>query len=267
MARVSALFVPGSRPERFIKAIDSGASRVIVDFEDAVEPELKGLARDHLSNFVAQTSSSNVMVRINALDSDFYEEDLRFCREHPQLKAVVVPKAESAAQLEQLVRLNHTVWPLVESAKGLLQLSNLGAVKGVELLTFGALDLAVSLGINPADSEAQLIFDQVRYSLLVNSAANDLAAPFDTIYPDIKNTEGLQRFAYHGKGMGMGGMLCIHPSQVETAVRVYRAQDRDIAWARRVLAAAEGQPGVFRFEGQMIDAPVLLGAKKILADL
>nr|AAX86475.1 citramalyl-CoA lyase [Pseudomonas sp. L1] len=264
MAHRSALFVPGSRPERFSKAVDTLANRVIVDFEDAVEPELKAQAHDNLSNFLTESVTSNVMVRINASDTAFYEDDLRFCREHPQLKAVMVPKAESPAQLLQIVGMGHAVWPLVESAKALLRLNELAEVKGVELLSFGALDLAVSLGVNPSDPEAQLIFDQVRYALVVNSAANGLCAPFDTIYPDIKNLEGLQAFALHGKGLGMGGMLCIHPSQVETASVAYRAPESEIAWAERVLNASKDQPGVFKFEGRMIDAPVLLSARKIL---
>ncbi|HBN9689318.1 MULTISPECIES: CoA ester lyase [Pseudomonas] len=260
----TALFVPGDRPERFGKALATAARRVIVDFEDAVEPALKSLARDNLASFLSASSPNNLMVRINAQDSDYYEEDLRFCREHPQLEAVIVPKAENAAELRALSEAGLKVWPLVESAKGILKVGELAGAAGVECMTFGALDLAASLGIDAASPEAQLILDQVRYALLVNSVAHGLAAPIDTVFPDIKNLEGLAAFARHGKGMGMGGMLCIHPSQVETVTNVYRPQEAEIAWARLVLEAAAGQPGVFNFEGQMIDAPVLQRARKLL---
>lgn len=260
----TALFVPGDRPDRFDKAFATGARRVIVDFEDAVEPALKILARDNLANYLSVTSPKNLMVRINAQDSAHHEEDLRFCREHPQLMAVIVPKAECATELRALSESGIKIWPLIESAKGILKIGELAGAAGIECMTFGALDLAASLGIDAASPEAQLIFDQVRFALLVNSVANGLVAPVDTVYPEIKNLDGLIAFVRHGKGMGLGGMLCIHPNQVETVASVYRPQKADIAWARRVLEAAVGQPGVFNFEGQMIDAPVLQRARKLL---
>lgn len=262
----TALFVPGSRSERFAKAIACGADRVIVDFEDAVEPGLKAQARDNLADYLHAADFSNVMVRINAQDTQYHAEDIRFCREHPQLKGVVIPKAESAAQLESVSSLGLSVWPLIESAQGLIGCSAIAAAAGVERLTFGALDLGYSLGVDPSDPAINLIFDQVRYSLLISSAANNLAAPLDTIFPNVENTEGLVAFARHGKSMGMGGMLCIHPRQIAIIDQVHQHQEAEVLWARRLIDFAAGQPGAFRFEGRMIDAPVLEKARRLLSE-
>ena len=93
----SALFVPGSRPERFSKALASGADAVIVDFEDAVEEPLKRQARDNLGAFLTANPAAQVWVRINAPEHAEHFEDVAFCKAHPTVAGVLLPKVESAS--------------------------------------------------------------------------------------------------------------------------------------------------------------------------
>lgn len=260
----TALFVPGSRPERFEKALAVGADRVIVDFEDAVEPSLKEAARTNLAKFLEARPDVRVVVRVNAFRTREFEEDLKFCAAHPQLEAVMLAKAEHPYEVRELVQSGHKVWPLIESARGLVNIGEIAAEPGVEVLSFGALDYCVQLRVDPASAAGQRQIDQVRMALVLHSALNELMPPIDTVFPDIHDQDRLKKTASNARDLGFGGMLCIHPSQVSIVTTAFKPADEALAWAKRVLEAAEGQPGVFRFEGRMVDAPVLDEARRLL---
>lgn len=262
----TALFVPGSRPERIPKALASGADAVIVDLEDAVEVSAKDAARANLSAFAAEHPDTPLMVRINDAGSAWFADDLAAARGLPAGSAVLLPKAESAAQAQAAAQAGHPVIPLIESARGIVALAEIAAVKGVSRLSFGALDLGLDLGIAQDTPGAAAVLDQVRFQILLHSRAAGLAAPIDTIFPAIKDEEGLARFAGRARDMGFGGMLCIHPSQVAAVHAAFAPDEADIAWARRVVAAAqETSAAAFRLDGEMVDAPVIARARQILA--
>jgi (S)-citramalyl-CoA lyase len=263
----SALFVPGNRPERFGKALAAGADCVIVDFEDAVEENQKPQARHNLEAFLLQNQDVRIAVRINAPGHVEQAADIRFCSAHPAVAAIVLPKAETAAQIEALATAGKPVWPLIETARGLLALPEIAACAGVERLTFGALDLAVDLGLREAGEGMQKVFDQVRYSLLVHSVGRALAPPLDTVFADIGNTEGLASAALNARDMGLGGLLCIHPTQVDTVHQIFQPSADEIEWARQVIEAARSGEGAIRLEGRMIDAPVIKKAQRLLQGL
>ena len=261
---ITALFVPGSRPDRFSKALAYGADRVIVDFEDAVEESLKQQARHNLAAFLRSHPKAQVMVRINAPDHCEHAADIDFCAEHPGVIGVILPKAESDAQVEALLRCGKPVWPLIESARGLLALQSIATAKGVERLSFGGLDLALDLGMKGAE-ESATIMDQARFQLLLHSVSAGLAPPIDTVFANISDLHGLSLAAHRARGMGFDGLLCIHPAQLTVVATVYAPAAREVEWARNVLAAAEKEGGAFRFDGQMVDAPVLQRARQVLA--
>jgi citrate lyase beta subunit len=261
----SALFVPGSRPERFSKALASGADAVIVDFEDAVEEELKAQARENLASFLAHNPTASVVVRINASDHHMHEEDIRFCAQHSGIAAVLLPKAESVEHVQAVAECKKPIWALIESAAGLKNLAEIAKVPAVERLTFGALDLALDLGMRASSRAAYRLFDQVRYQLVINSVINHLQKPLDTVFPDIANTNGLVEFVEDARDLGFAGMLAIHPSQVQTIHEVFTPTASEISWAKKVLEAAQGAPGAFRLEGKMVDAPVVAEAERIVA--
>jgi len=263
----SALFVPGSRPERFAKALAAGADAVIVDFEDAVEEPLKRQARDHLAAFLQNHPQASVWVRVNAPDHVEHAADLTFCKQHAGVAGVLLPKAESAAQVAAVWQTGKPIWPIIESAKGLLALEPIAHAPGVERLSFGGLDLALDLNLNSGTFAAQMFLDQARMSVQLHTRGADLLPPLDGVHPAIGDPEGLHRSIRHAYDMGYGGALCIHPKQVPVIHAALAPSAEDLSWAKKVVdaSAAANGAGAFQQDGQMVDAPVLLRAQRLLA--
>lgn len=260
----TALFVPGSRPDRFTKALASGADTVIVDFEDAVEEPLKRQARENLGDFLAANPEARLRVRVNAPEHAEHAADLHFCAAHTGVIGVLLPKVESAAQVARVADAGKPVWPIIESARGLHDLPAIAAAAGVERLSFGGLDLGLDLGLNSGTAAAERILDQARYAILLHSRLAGLAAPLDSVFPAIQDQAGLDRASRDARDMGFGGLLCIHPSQVTAVHRALAPSAEELAWARRVLQAGEGGDGVFVVDGQMVDAPVVGRARRLV---
>lgn len=260
----SALFVPASRPERIPKALAVGADAVIVDLEDAVQENLKEEARCNLDDFLKANPEARLLVRINAPEHAGHAADIALCARHAGVAAVLLPKVESAAQVARVAACGKPVWPIIESAVGLLELPGIARAIGVERLSFGALDLGLDLGLSSGSAAAERMLDQARYALLLHSRIAHLAPPLDSVFPAIEDREGLARTTRDARDMGFGGLLCIHPTQVEVIHRALRPADEELAWARRVMAAAQSGAGVFVVDGQMVDAPVLGRARLLL---
>jgi len=259
----SALFVPGNRPERFTKAIASGADVVIVDFEDAVEESHKAQARENLLAFLDNTPEARVWVRVNMAGHVQHRDDLQACR-HPGVEGIFLPKAESDAQVQQAADTGKSVIPIIESALGLAALPAMAKIPGVLLLTYGRLDLGLDLGLTEGSQGAERMLDHVRYELLLHSRLAGLAMPLESVFPNIDNEAGLDNVARAAAAMGFSGLLCIHPKQVAIVHAALRPSDADLGWAERVIAACDGQ-GAFRLDGAMVDAPVIARAHRLLA--
>lgn len=263
----SALFVPGSRPERFAKALAAGADAVIVDFEDAVEEPLKRQARDNLATFLQANPEAGVWVRVNAPEHAEHAADLAFCKAHPGVVGVLLPKVESAAHVAAVHATGKPIWPIVESAKGLLALEQIAHAPGVERLSFGGLDLALDMNLNNGTVAAKFVLDQSRMAVQLHSRSANLLPPLDGVYPAIGDPEGLADSVRHAYDMGFGGALCIHPKQVPVIHAALAPTADALAWAQRVVeaSAAASGAGAFQLDGQMVDAPVLLRAQRLLA--
>ena len=261
----TALFVPGSRPERFAKALASGADAVIVDFEDAVEASLKAQARENLESFLDANPEARVRVRVNAAGDPQQAADLELCGRLPGVTGILLPKAERAMQVRIAASSGKPVWPLIESARGLLALGEVAACEGVERLTFGGLDLALDIGMGSGTQAAAVVYDQVRLSLLLHSRVNDLQPPLDTVFPAFDDAEGFAATIRHGRDLGLLGALCIHPRQVAVAHAALAPGADELDWARRVVEASQGGAAAFQVDGQMVDAPVLARARRLLA--
>ncbi|MCY1208849.1 Citrate lyase subunit beta-like protein [compost metagenome] len=259
----SALFVPGDRPERFAKALASGADTVIVDLEDAVQASSKAQARNHLRTFLDAHPDASVWVRVNMAGHPEHNADLELCR-HRSVLGVLLPKAESPEQVANAAAIGKPVMPIVESALGILALPEMARIDGVQRLTFGGLDLCLDLGISAGTQAASRLLDQVRYDLLLHTRLASLAAPLDTVYPDIADLDGLSRFARDARDAGFAGMLCIHPSQVTGVHQALAPTREQLDWAQKIVSAAQGN-GAFQLDGQMVDAPVIERARRLLA--
>ncbi|MGN6579803.1 MAG: HpcH/HpaI aldolase/citrate lyase family protein [Bordetella sp.] len=261
----SALFVPASRAERIPKALASGADTVIVDLEDAVEPAAKPAARQALVEFLDANPAVRLWVRVNDATTPWHEEDLAALRGQPGVAAVMLPKAESAAQVARAGQ-GRPVVPIIETARGLVQIADVAAGAGVDRLAFGSLDYGVDLAFTPDTAAAAALLDHARGLVLLHSRAAGLAAPMDGVYPDIGDVQGLRAAAERACHMGFSGMLCIHPTQIEAVHAAFMPAQSDIDWSCRVLAAQRASgAGAFRFEGKMVDAPVLARARQVLA--
>lgn len=258
----SLLFVPGSRPERFDKALAAGASAVIIDLEDAVAPPDKDAARAALRAWLQPHHA--VIVRINSADTAWFADDLALCGV-PGVAGVMVPKAESAASLATVSAAGaRALLPLVESAAGLASLDELARVAGVWRLAFGSIDLQVDLGLRDATEDELLPF---RLQLVLASRRAGIGAPVDGVSTAIDDEDRLRIDVQRARRLGFGGKLCIHPKQVDPVNRWLAPSEADQAWARRVLAAAAAAGGaVVAVDGKMVDKPVLLRAEALLRE-
>ncbi len=258
----SLLFVPASRPEHFDKALAAGADVVIVDLEDAVAPHEKERARAALAAWL--DPARPVLVRINAVDTPWFGEDLALCA-HPGVAAVMLPKAE---HIDDLARLRAAgaaqLVPLIESAAGMAALATIAAAPGVQRLAFGSIDLQVDLGMRDALEDELLYF---RSRLVLASRLAGLQAPVDGVSTSLDDAERLRVDVLRARRLGFGGKLCIHPRQVEGVNRHFAPSEAEQAWARRVLEAAAAAAGAaVALDGRMIDKPVILRAQAILRD-
>lgn len=261
----SALFVPGSRPERFAKALAAGADAVIVDFEDAVEESLKRQARDNLAAFLQAETQASVWVRINAPEHAEHAADIVFCQQQSGIAGVLLPKAESAAQVAAVAVTDKPIWPIIESARGILKLAEIAAGQGVQRLAFGALDYGLDLNLNLGSPAGQFVLDQARVALLLHSRDAELLPPLDGVYPSIDDLEGLHQAICHAHEMGFAGAMCIHPKQIPVIQHALSPSAEVLAWAQRVVDASAHGRGAFQIDGQMVDAPVLIRAQRIIA--
>lgn len=254
----SFLFVPGHRPDRFDKAVASGADLVIVDLEDAVAADDKDRARGYVSDWLKQGNAA--LVRINPFGTPWFEADLETAVRYGC--PIVVPKAESVAALADLGRRTGgkcDVVALVETATGIERANEVCATAGVVRLAFGNADFGAEVGVAPDDRVA---LAYARSRLVTASAAAKLAPPIDGVTISIEDTAALSADVEHAGRLGFTGKLCIHPSQVPVVADGFAPSESEREWARAVVEAGES---VTRVNGQMIDKPVLERARRILA--
>lgn len=259
------LFVPGDRPERFAKALASGADAVVLDLEDAVLPAAKAVAREAIAAFVAAcTEPQRLVLRINADDTAEFAHDLALLSQQP-VAAVMVPKAERAATV-LAVRKVCSSWllPLVESAKGVLASVALARTPGVQRLVFGTLDYALDMGLE-GDQASTLGLDAPATWLALSSRAAGIASPVAGVTPAIDDEALLLAELARARALGFGAKLCIHPKQVAPIHRALAPSADELAWAQRVLAAAAEARGAVQLDGRMVDKPVIERARRIVA--
>lgn len=260
----SALFVPGDRPERFAKALASGADAVILDLEDAVASAAKAAARVAITAFLDTAPRGRILVRINAAGTTYFADDLALAQ-HPQVSAIMLPKTESAEAVTSVSWFGVPVWAQVESAKGIAALPHVAVAPGCQRLVLGVLDLALDLNLDAAGSGGKAALDAARFAMIVASRAADICAPMDSVFLDINDEAGLEAMAAHARSFGLHGMLAIHPKQVAGIHKVFGVSEAEGQWARRVLdAASSAGNGVFTLDGKMVDEPVLMKARRII---
>jgi citrate lyase beta subunit len=252
------LFVPGDRPERFTKAVDSGADAAILDLEDAVAPERKQVARVAVRE--ALIAGLRALVRVNPASTDLGRADIAMLAGLAPA-AVLLPKAGGSRDVD-IVRdalPEVDVIALIESVEGLRNAHEIAATSGVRGLAFGAFDMCAELGARPVPE----VLAPLR-SLVVVAARGAGVAAIDTPFLALEDEAGLAADARRSLDFGFDGKLAIHPKQVAPIRAVFTPSAEDLERARLIVAAAE-RGGVAVIGGAMVDAPIFAAARRVLA--
>jgi citrate lyase subunit beta / citryl-CoA lyase len=260
----SYLFVPGDRPERFEKAVASGADCPVLDLEDAVLPEAKEKARSLVREWLQL--GGRAAVRINSIGTKWHSDDLELAA-LPGVMAIMLPKAEAQDQIDAMASAlpaGVPLIPIIESAAGLLDARAVAALPGVQRLAFGSVDYGNDVGIS-AEDDLALLF--ARSTIVVASAAAGIGEPVDGVTLALADERRLCADVELARRLGMGGKLCIHPQQVATVNAGFAPTSEEVAVARRIVAAAQasGAHGAIQLDNKMIDRPIIERSIRILA--
>ena len=264
----SWLFCPANVPDRFTKALASGADAVIFDLEDAVPPDDKVAARRHAIEIVGRPGVARVVrcLRMNALQTaDGLRDVLALLEARCTPDVLIVPKVESERDLVLVARLLGALCPalvpLVETARGVLEAERIATHPRVVGLAFGGADLAADLGVD-VDWEA-LAWSRQR---LVHAAATAGVAVIDVPHLVLDDASSLAAESARARRIGFTGKLAIHPRQIDAINAAFTPTAADVARASRVVAAIDAAGGgVCVVDGKMVDAPVVRAARRILA--
>jgi citrate lyase subunit beta/citryl-CoA lyase len=271
MVRRSLLFSPGDRPELMRKGPATGTDVVVFDLEDAVAPDRKAEGREAVAAVLADPAfdpDCEVCVRVNP-DPTVADDDLRAVA-GTGVDSVMLPKAGTAEQVETLGRIlderdiDVPVIALCESAAGVLHAEAIAGASPVDALAFGAEDLSADIGATRTREGTEVLYAREHVVLAAAAAGVDA---LDTVYTDIEDTEGMAEETAFALELGYDGKMCIHPAQVPVVNDAFTPAGERVEWARRVLEAAEAAEregrGVFRVEGEMIDAPLIARAERV----
>ncbi len=274
--RRTRLYIPGNNPHLVENAGLYGADAVILDLEDSVPITQKFDARILVKYSLQNVDfgKSEKWVRINGIDTPYWKKDLEEIL--PYCEVINLPKVESlddvnaADQEMSLIEDDNELEPrklvpIIETVRGLKNARDIATHPRVVALAWGGEDLTADLGI---PRKKALILDYVRAEIVLAAKAEKKQA-LDTVFSNVKDTEGLFNYAQRARYMGFDGIGVIHPNQIEVVHRAFKPTNEEIEEARRIIEAAkeaekEGK-AVISLNGRMIDPPVVERARKILA--
>lgn len=271
----SVLYIPGSRERALEKATGLAADAIIFDLEDAVAIDEKDNARNLLAEKL-QTMDYGArarLVRINALSSQWGRDDLEaIARARPE--AILLPKVDEAAHVEELARLldarpetaETRIWAMMESPLGVLNAHAIARAPRMAGFVMGTNDLAKDMGCRFRPDRLPLM-SALQLPLIAAKAAGIVAV--DGVYNAFKDADGLRAECEQGRDMGFDGKTLIHPAQLEIANQVFAPSEAEIELARRQIAAfdaaqARGE-GVAVVDGKIVENLHIVTAQQILA--
>jgi citrate lyase subunit beta/citryl-CoA lyase len=273
----SLLFVPGDRPDRFDKAAASGADALILDLEDAVATTAKPAARAAVATRLRgeRRQGVSLFVRVNPLDTSACADDLASLA-GLALDGIVLPKAEGAVSVQALAarlaaaQIDAPILPIATETPAAIFALGSYAAAGVPLagLTWGAEDLPAVIGAatsREADGRFTPPYELARSLTLFGAHAAGVPA-IDTVFPALRDHDGLDLYARRAARDGFTGMMAIHPGQVAIINAAFTPEAEQIAAARRIVAAFAAAPetGALQVDGRMVDAPHLKQAQALL---
>ena len=268
--RRSLLFVPAVRPDRFPKALATGADAVCVDLEDGVAPEAKETARGQALALLAGRgpSAAEVSLRVNDAKTALGRTDLaELIKSGARPDALMLPKVAGADEIRAVdtaLARGAGALPLIvqiETAAGLLAASEIAAASpNVSAVFFGAIDLSADLGC-AVEWEA-LLYARSRVVLAAGAAG---VSALDSPFMDVPSLDALAAETRRVRRLGFAGKAAIHPTQVAVIQEAFAPTAAEAAWARKIVAAYERQQGgVLLVDGQLIERPVVRSARRTL---
>jgi citrate lyase subunit beta/citryl-CoA lyase len=260
------------------KALQSAADAVVFDLEDAVAPAAKAAARERLVEAVraapAADARPRLLVRVNPTDSALHEADLdAVAAVLPDLDALVLPKAESASEIDGLVQwVEHHgaeagIVPVLETATGILRSAEVAHARGVRALIFGTLDLAADLGVQPTVDGVEFL--HARSQLVLACRSGGLPGPLDGPHAALEDVDGLVASSKAVRALGFTGRVVIHPDQIGPVRDAFGPTDAEVARAQEIVAAftraqAEGRGAGRLSDGSLLERPVVVRAAQLL---
>jgi citrate lyase subunit beta/citryl-CoA lyase len=260
---VTGLYVPGDRPERFAKAVATGAQLVILDLEDAVAADNKAAARRHVVEWLVsdEAKSPLVEVRVNAGDAADLAALARVTGEFEF--AVRLPKVESPVAIDAaraVLGPRIPITALIETALGLEAATTIAAHPAVTSVGLGEADLASDLG-----SADNTVLDWARVRLIVAARAAGKPPPMMSVFTAIDDLDGLATDTERGRRLGFVGRTAIHPRQLPVIAAAFAPTDAEVAWASAVVDATAAGGVTTLASGEMVDPAMRRRAELILA--
>ena len=279
----TALFVPGNRPDRIDKAFNTEADVIIIDLEDAVPLSEKEISRSKVREKAAQYADRMILVRINALGSQFIEGDLEEAIVEG-VKGIMLPKVERADDIHAINKLlleaekkrflpegSIHLFPLIESAAAVQHVYDIVSAKTtperIYSVAFGAADYTLDMGIEMTTGGTELFYARSRISIACRAAG--ISPPIDTPFMiDLNDIDALVSDAKRAKKLGFQGKLVIHPKQIEPCNRIFSPTSEEIAKAEKIVQAFEEAEAAgmaaIQLEGKFIDYSVVKRSRDIL---
>lgn len=274
--RRSLLFIPGNNPGMVQNCDVFDSDSVIFDLEDAVSVQEKDSARKLVSSFLQSFNPNiEVVVRINGLDTPFYEDDLNTIVSE-KIDAIMLPKARiadvkrldellSSLEKERNITKKIAIIPIIELCISLIEVDTIASLPRVDGILLGAEDLTKDLETTRTKSGEEIFYARAK---IANSCKAYKIDAIDTPFTDTKDDEGLLKDASFSKRLGMNAKSAIHPNQIDTINKVYLPSEKEITWALRVIKAKEEAfakgIGVFSLDGRMVDKPIIESAEKVI---
>lgn len=279
----SILFMPGNREKILSKIGTVNSDGVILDLEDSVPFNEKDVARRLILRTLdsLEQHKTKLYVRVNALLTGLIEEDIK-CVIHKNLHGLIIPKVQTQQEVKDIEEIVHRIAAdkgidsdnlkfhiIFETALGVINAYEITtSSKMIEAVAFGAEDFTLDIGATRTTEGWELFYSRSRI-LLAAKAARVMA--IDTVFSDLSDKEGLFEDSKTSKMLGFDGKYVIHPKQIEIVNKVFTPSDKEIDFAKKVIAAFEQaqreNKGVVTVEGKMIDAPIFEKAERIIHNM
>lgn len=279
--RRSVLYVPATNAKALGKLSELACDAAIIDLEDAVAPEAKHEARRAMAAFLAgrdRASPTEIVVRINAMNSEWGADDLAAARE-ARPDGILLPKVETPRDIlevndqldDEMIAPDMWLWAMIETPKALMNIgaiAELGRDRGARLacLVAGTNDLVKETGVKMTPDRRYLTPWLMQIVLAARAGGIDA---LDGVANDFRDLEALMRECEDGAGMGFDGKTLIHPDQITIANRAFSPAADEVERARKIVAAfadpANRAKGVITIDGRMVERLHLAQAEKLLA--